>query len=256
MRHIRRLSNHIGVRVRTTRREKRGARYAARQFRDLGYDVRIQRFDVDGGTSRNVVATGPGVIDHPFVVGGHIDSVQGSPGANDNASGVAVVLEIARLLAGHRQARLMKLVAFGSEEFGTNGLHHVGSQVFVNRLGNRGRARSPGMISVDMIADGIPLIVGTAGIGPRIVARALLRRARGAGIRAVYRTTCDCSDNGPFERAGIAAAFAWSGLEPNYHDPSDTVNNLNPNHLLRTGRAIRAFAKDLRPALLRRFRSR
>jgi putative aminopeptidase FrvX len=254
MGHVRALARRIGVRVRATRRERRGASYIASKLRDFGYEVRVQRFGVDGGTSRNVIARWPGSMRYPFIIGAHMDSVPRSPGANDNASGVAVMIEIARLVKGRSQAEFLKFIAFGSEEYGTDGRHHVGSQVFVNRLGARGRRMLPGMVSVDMIADGRPLIDGTAGIGPRVVARTLLRKIRAADINVVYRTTCDCSDNGPFERAGIPAAFLWSGWESNYHSPTDTVRNMQPDDLLRTGRAVRAFVKDLDRDLIARFR--
>jgi Zn-dependent M28 family amino/carboxypeptidase len=164
-------------------------------------------------------------------------------------------LELARIFADRRPTRYVRWVAFGSEEFGADSRHHVGSQVYVNRLSDKGRRRMAGMISVDMIADGRPLIVGTAGIGPEIVARTLVRRIGKIGIKVEYRTTCDCSDNGPFERAGIPAAFAWSGDEPNYHLPSDTVRNMEPRDLLRTGRAIRGFVRAIDRGLVRRFRS-
>ena len=254
MNHVRALARRIGVRVRATGRERRGARYVANKLRGFGYNVYIQRFDVDGGTSRNVIARWPGSMRYPFIVGAHMDSVRRSPGANDNASGVAVMLEIDRLVKNRSQAEFVKFIAFGSEEYGTDGRHHVGSQVFVNRLGPRGRRLLPGMVSVDMIADGRPLIDGTAGIGPRVVARTMLRKMRAAHINVVYRTTCDCSDNGPFERAGIPAAFLWSGTEPNYHSPSDTVRNLRPDDLFRTGRGVRAFVRDLDRAMIARFR--
>ena len=165
------------------------------------------------------------------------------------------MLEMARLAAGKEQACLTRFVAFGSEEYGSNGRHHVGSQKYVNRLGDEGRRRAPGMISVDMIADGRPLIVATAGIGPEIVARTVFRRMRRAGIAAVYKTTCDCSDNGPFERAGIPAAFVWSGFEPDHHRPSDRIANMSKRDLARTGRAVRAFLKALDEGMIRRFRS-
>jgi Iap family predicted aminopeptidase len=254
MNHVRALARDIGVRVRATRRERRGARYIAAKLRGFGYEVRVQRFGVDGRTSRNVIAHWPGSMRYPFIVGAHMDSVRRSPGANDNASGVAVMIEIARLVKGRSQAQFLKFVAFGSEEYGTDGRHHVGSQVFVNRLGRRGRRMLAGMVSVDMIADGRPLIDGTAGIGPRVVARTLLRKIRAANVRVVYRTTCDCSDNGPFERAGIPAAFLWSGWESNYHSPSDKVRNMRRNDLRRTGRAVRAFVKDLDRDIIARFR--
>jgi hypothetical protein len=257
MGHVRELAKDIGIRVRATKGERKGANYIATEFEDLGYEVTIQKFSVDSGKSRNVRARWPGITKHPFVVGGHMDSVPGSPGANDNASGVAVVLEMARIFAGTEQAELVEFVAFGAEEYGADGTHHVGSQKYVNRLGKKGRNRSPGMISVDMIADGKPLIVGTAGIGPDVVARTVYNKIEKKTLVNVdYRTTCDCSDNGPFERAGIPGAFLWSGSEPDYHSPSDTVPNLNPDHLRRTGRAVRAFLELLDADMLARFRRR
>ena len=257
MRHVRELAKKIGVRVRATRGERRGAKYIAAEFAELGYDVTFQKFSVDGAKSRNVRARWPGITNHPFVVGGHMDSVPESPGANDNASGVAVVLEMARIFAEKEQAGLVEFVAFGAEEYGIDGRHHVGSEKFVKRLGKRGRKRSPGMVSVDMIADGKPLIIGTAGIGPEVVAKTVFRKIKKkTSINVVYRTTCDCSDNGPFEHAGIPGAFLWSGTEPDYHAPSDKPANLEPEHLRRTGRAVRAFLKILDAGMLARFRNR
>jgi hypothetical protein len=254
MAHVRELAGKIGVRVRATKREWRAARYVAGELAALGYEVGVVKFEVDGKRSRNVVARWPGGLQNPFVIGAHMDTVRKSPGANDNASGVAVMLETARLVAGSAKADLIEFVAFGAEEYGVDGSHHVGSRKFVRRLDRRERRRFPGMVSVDMIADGRPLITGTAGIGPRVVARTLYRRIDAADIGVVLRTTCDCSDNGPFERAGLPAAFLWSGDEPNYHSPSDTVANLEPAHLGRTGRAVRAFVAALDRSMIRRFR--
>ena len=254
MKHVWRLANRIGVRVRATENERRGARYAARIFESYGYRVRIQKFDVDGRTSRNVYAWWPGAIRYPVIVGGHMDSVPSSPGANDNASGVASILEVARLIAGKKPARFVRFVAFGSEEYGTNGEHHVGSKVFVRRLGREGRRKLAGMVSVDMVADGRPLIVGNSGIDGDVVARTLYRRINKAGIAVSFRELCDCSDHGPFERAGIPASFMWSGDEPNYHSSSDTVRNMKPNDLVRSARAVRIFVLALDYEMLRRFR--
>ena len=254
MRHVRKLASDIGVRVRATQGELSASSYIAARFEALGYQVRIQEFEVDGGTSRNVVAWWPDSRRYGVIVGGHMDTVPDSPGANDNASGTAVVLELARLVAGKEPARSVRFVAFGSEEYGTNGEHHVGSQVFVNRLGERGRNRLAGMVSVDMIADGRPLLVGNSDIADDVVARTLYRRIRDAGIAVRYHTLCDCSDHGPFEHAGIPASFAYSGPEPNYHDSTDTVPNMKPRDLLRTGRALRVFVQAVDRDMLQRFR--
>jgi aminopeptidase YwaD len=255
MRHVRKLAGRIGPRVRATRAERRSARYFRHELQDKGYVTNVQHFKVDGGRSRNVVAWWPGARRYPVVLGAHIDTVSGAPGANDNASGVAILIDIARALAGRRHARNVRLVAFGSEEYGSNGIHHVGSHVFVKRLGAKGRRRLAGMVSVDMVADGRPLIIGTADIGPPVVARTLYRRLKRTGFGVAYRTTCDCSDNGPFELAGIPGAFMWSGDEPNYHDPSDTVANMSRRDLRRSGRAVRRFVKSLDLKTVRRFRA-
>jgi hypothetical protein len=251
MRHVKRLARRIGVRVRGTNGERRAARYMARKLRAYGYRVHVATFAVDGRRSRNVVARRPDAHRKRIVIGAHLDTVSGSPGANDNASGVAVVLELARIFAGRRQARWVRFVGFGAEEYGLNGRHHVGSQVYVDRRG-RHRRRIAGMVSIDMIADGRPLIVGTAGIGPRRVAVRMHRSLRRKRFNVVYRTTCDCSDNGPFERAGIPAAFVWSGSEPNYHRPSDTPGNLSVRDLRRTGRAMRFYVRSIQRTYVRR----
>ena len=254
MNHVRALAADIGVRVRASTGEDRGIEYVADKLRGFGYRVNVQEFAVDGGKSHNVVAWWPNPHRQRLVIGGHIDTVRGSPGANDNASGVGAMLENARIFAGTPQARWVRFVAFGSEEYGTNGRHHLGSNVYLERLGGKGRRRTVGMVSVDMIADGRPLITGTAGIGPPRVARTLFRKLDRAGIAVDYRITCDCSDNGPFERAGISASFMWSGDEPNYHDDSDTVRNLKRKHLRRSGRSTRIFLKQVDRGMIAYFR--
>jgi hypothetical protein len=255
---VRKLSGGrgIGVRERATEGERRGALFVARKFENLGYKVRIQKFSIDGGTSRNVVARWPRSVDHPLVIGGHIDTVPGSPGANDNASGVAAILEAARLAAGKKPVKYIRWVAFGAEEYGDSGTHHDGSEVYVQRMGKEGRSRSPGAISVDMVADGKPLLTGSFGIGPPVLGRMVFKRIQRKGEIALdYRTLCDCSDNGPFEHAGIPGAYMHSGSEdPDYHSSTDTPPNLVPKHLKRTGKALLIFIRRVDQATIRELR--
>ena len=253
--HVRKLAGDIGARTKATRSEMNAADYIAERFRRYGYDVTIERFSVPEGTSRNVVARWPGSETYPFVIGGHMDTAPGSPGANDNASGVAVVLELARMFAGTPQADFVHFAAFGAEEYGANqNSHHDGSVAFVRRIGTEGRSRLAGMTSVDMIADGRPLLVGNSGIASDVVARTLYNKITKKGIDVRFITLCDCSDHGPFELAGIPASFAYSGEEPNNHLPSDTVPNLKPDDLARAGRAMRVFVKAVDKQMLDRFR--
>jgi hypothetical protein len=109
------------------------------------------------------------------------------------------------------------------------------------------------MVSVDMVADGRPLLIGNSGIAGDIVARYLLRKLDDR-FAVRWHQLCDCSDNGPFEHAGIPASFMWSGDEPNYHDSTDTVRNLKPDDLVRSARALRYFVLSLNYDVIHRFR--
>jgi len=94
------------------------ADYIARTFAELGYRPEDEPFDSRGQTVRNIVAErrGDSASAEIVLVGAHYDSVLGSPGANDNGSGVAALLELARLLAGQELARTVRFVAFVNEE--------------------------------------------------------------------------------------------------------------------------------------------
>jgi Zn-dependent M28 family amino/carboxypeptidase len=253
MRHVKALARKIGPRVRAKPNELKASKYIRQKFESYGYQTKVQKFSVDGGTSRNVIAWWPDSRKLGLVVGAHMDTVRHSPGANDNASGVAVMLEMARDSAGRSPSRFVRFVAFGAEEYGTNGQHHNGSQVYVNRLGPEGRKRLGGMVSIDMVAKGRPLIAATTGMAPRVVARTVYNQMK-KKVGMSMRTTCDCSDNGPFERAGIPSVFLWSGFEPNHHEPTDTVRNLKPKDLKRTGQGFRLFIKQVDLDMIRRFR--
>ena len=87
------------------------------------------------------------------MIGAHLDSVPLSPGANDNASGVATVLEVARLLAEVPTARSIHFVAFGAEELGLVG---SGYYVATRTLSVRG------MVNLDMVGHGAQLLVSNS----------------------------------------------------------------------------------------------
>jgi Zn-dependent M28 family amino/carboxypeptidase len=97
---------------------ERAAAYIEGELSGQGYEVRRQSFDVEGATASNLEARlaggqGSGEL---VVVGAHYDSAFYTRGANDNASGVAALLELARLLNGRRFSREVRFVAFSNEE--------------------------------------------------------------------------------------------------------------------------------------------
>ncbi len=94
------------------------AEYIETRFAELGYEPTDEPFESRGRRVRNIVAErrGRAAPDEIVLVGAHYDTVPGSPGANDNGSGVAALLELARLLADSPLPRTLRLVAFVNEE--------------------------------------------------------------------------------------------------------------------------------------------
>ena len=117
--HVRALAAEIGERNAAHAEALERARdYVATQLRDAGLAPALRAFEHGGTTFHNVEATleGGAASAACLVVGAHYDSVEGSPGANDNASGVAVLIELARALRERPAARPIRFVAFANEE--------------------------------------------------------------------------------------------------------------------------------------------
>lgn len=118
--------------------------YISRQLNLAGYAVEQQPFELQGVSGSNLIATRPGtdLTAGTFLVGSHYDSVQGSPGADDNASAVAAALEVARLFAHKPTSATLKVVFFDQEEQQPVGEGILGSTAFVldetNLVGLRG----------------------------------------------------------------------------------------------------------------------
>jgi Zn-dependent M28 family amino/carboxypeptidase len=151
--HVRRLAGDIGER----NLWRPSALAAAGRYIDgtLGATLPVtsQEFAVEHQTVRNIEAEirGANRADEIIIVGAHYDSVFGCPGANDNATGTAAALEIARWLAGRRPlARTIRIVAFVNEEPPFFRTPNMGSLVYARRARERGE-RILGMLSLETI---------------------------------------------------------------------------------------------------------
>lgn len=131
---------------------EQSARYIHSAFEGFGYSVSLQAYTVDGKSVRNleVVREGARMPKEVIVIGAHYDSVFGSPGANDNGSGVAAMLEIARGLGQTQLARTVRFVAFVNEEPPFSYTESMGSLVYARRAAARGEA-IVGMLSLETI---------------------------------------------------------------------------------------------------------
>jgi len=117
--HVERLAGDIGERnVWRPAALRAAAQYIRTQWQALGYEVGAQVYRTHGLACENLEISIPGATRPGEIVlaGAHYDSVRGSPGANDNASGVAALIRIAGLLRRLRPQRTLKLVAFVNEE--------------------------------------------------------------------------------------------------------------------------------------------
>lgn len=117
--HVRVLAETIGERnIYRPRALADAADYIEQQWRDMGYEVTPQLYSVEDVRCSNLEITRSGTRcqDEILLIGAHYDSVIGSPGANDNGSGVAAMLEMARHFADVEVDRSVRFVAFTNEE--------------------------------------------------------------------------------------------------------------------------------------------
>jgi len=258
-RHVEILAGEIGERnVGRPLALAAAERYIVREWARQGYEVVTQRYAAEGVDCANleVVIPGESLPAEIIVAGAHYDTVPGSPGADDNASAVAALLEIARALARSRPARTLKLVAFVNEEAPFYFRREMGSSVYARAARRRGddvRA----MFSLEMLGcyDDSP---GSQTYPPvlkhfypdrgnfiafvsNLRSRRLLRAAV-AAFRASSRFPCESaalpawvpgvswSDQQSFWKAGYCGVMVTDTAfhrYPHYHRPTDTPDRLD-----------------------------
>ncbi|BAZ09244.1 putative aminopeptidase [Calothrix sp. NIES-4071] len=174
----------------------------------INFNANGQNVDVTG---RNVIAFQEGVTQPKVILGGHFDSVELAPGANDNASGTAVVLDIARKVSNTPLARQAWFIAFDGEE---DGLH--GSRAFVDAATPQFLSELKGMMNFDMVGVNDKLLIGGSSELTKI-AQVVQPKAQLFG--ASYAN--GASDHAPFAARGVPILFFYRGMEPNYHSRND-----------------------------------
>ncbi|GAB3760277.1 hypothetical protein GCM10028864_48490 [Microlunatus parietis] len=252
---VERLAGDIGPREATSKAFYEAADLVERRFRELGFrtrrtEVKVPAGDswgtpVRAGTSANVIADSPGLDparDH-VVIGAHLDTVARAPGAEDNASGIAVLLELARLAGLEPPDVPVRFVAFGAEEPRGDGdaLHHFGSQQLVADLSAAERRAIRGMVSLDRVgvpAERVP--VCRAGDRGADLQDQLLAAARSAKIRT---RACEdrASDHWSYQKAGIPAARLGKIAYAGYHSPDDVPSVVDQDQLARAARIVWAW---------------
>ena len=255
-RHVAALSVDIGPRT-AGPSLARAHRYVREAWEEAGLRVTEQPYDYHGRRVANLIAETDGVGAAYYVVGAHYDTVPGTPGADDNASGVAVLLELGRRLASRPPPVPLRLVAFTLEEPPAFATSLQGSRVFVRRIAEEGH-RILGAVVLEMVGftaprQAYPLFLRWAGYPDRgnyvgIVGNWRSRRfgrAVLAGFRGNPRLPVESLFvplNGwvlPDTRLSDHASFwdrGWPALmvtdtayfrNPNYHGPTDRLETLD-----------------------------
>jgi hypothetical protein len=253
MRTVRHLALRVGPREATSDAFGRAADWVEAGFDQLGYDVSRQRVpvpagnswgvDVPAGMSFNVVAD-PAGFDPTrphIVIGAHLDTVPQAPGAEDNASGISVVLELARLATLAPPDLPVRLVAFGAEEPRGEGdaLHHFGSMRYVELMTRAERRALVAMVALDRVGTRGPYVPACSGPGGDTgVRHQLARSARALGIEVRLCDDNASSDHWSFTKAGLPSARLGSIPYAGYHSASDLPPMVDPTQLSRVGRTM------------------
>ncbi len=236
------LSDRSGTQARA-----RTQLYLEEELRALGYDVQVQQFQGSAPGSNIYVermGEGPGT----YIFGAHYDSVADSPGANDNATGVAAVLATARMLKDQEDC-LQNGVMFAFFDQEERGL--VGSRAFAAQLVTLG-TDVRGVITVDQLGwdeDGDRRMeVEVPATGMLSAFRETIER-RGLDVEVVETDTVG-SDHTAFREQGFAAMgiteeYVSGDTTPHYHLSSDTFETVNIAYLSNSTRVLAAHLSDL-----------
>lgn len=214
------------------------ASWAQGEFGRMGFATRTERVSVDSGSSLNVIADRAGEGPEPrglVVVSAHLDSInlegpfEPAPGADDNGSGAAALLEIGRVLGSHGTRHDLRLILFGGEE---QGLH--GSRQHVEALPADDRRRVRAVLNMDMVAT-LNTPAATVLLEGAPLSQALiddLGAAAATYTSLVVQTSLSpfASDHVPFIDAGMPAVLTIEGADRgngNVHTAQDTLAHID-----------------------------
>jgi len=250
--------------------------YLRDQFSEAGLAVTTHDFEVMGGIYHNVIGTvSPASIQEgedplPIILAAHYDTVEGSPGADDNASALAVLLEVAYRVRPHQLRRPIRFIAFSLEEEGL-----LGSCAYVAHLAAT-RQSIHGAVVLECVGyardeegsqkipPGVPIAVPTVGnflavIGNQTSAAftAAMSQAMKSHLPVVPLVVPGNGELLPDTRRSDHTAFWEQGFpavmltdtanfrNPHYHRPSDTIETLNLDFMAAVADAVTAAVVEL-----------
>jgi|APFre7841882724_1041349.scaffolds.fasta_scaffold57362_1 hypothetical protein len=252
-------------------------RYIVSCLKTFGYIPTLQNYDYEGKTFSNIIVSMPGVKypDETVIIGAHYDTVYGTPGADDNASAVAVLLEVCRALKSISPGRTLKLIFFFLEEPPVFRTEHMGSYVYAKEAKARNE-NIKAMICLEMVGyysdkkDGqtfpLPLMSMMFSTTPNFIAvvgnlksRNLVDKVKNSLLKVSpipvetltsvsFVPGVDLSDHRSFWEMGYPAVMITDTAfyrNPNYHTENDTIDTLDFNTMADLLKGLLQAAKDL-----------
>jgi len=276
--HVEQLSIVIGSRnVHEYDKIETAKKYIVTCLRNLGYDPGLQKYIYDGKEFSNIIVTISGARnpDETVIIGAHYDTAFGTPGADDNASAVAVLLEMCRMLKEFSPGRTLKLVFFVNEEPPSFMTENMGSYVFAREAKARNE-NITAMICLEMVGyygdtkgtqtfpfplmnliySSTPNFIAVVGnISSRNLV-ALVKKSLGAGSRIPVEALTavsfvpgvNFSDHRSFWKMGYPAVMITDTAfyrNPNYHTERDTIDTLDFNKMSDLVKGAIRVVKDL-----------
>ncbi|MHC1782865.1 MAG: M20/M25/M40 family metallo-hydrolase [Anaerolineaceae bacterium] len=233
------IAAKFGSRLTGSDADRMTADYIEGELMEMGYEVKRQPFslaDEDGHSiqSANILAVKTGKSPQEIVVGAHYDSGDEGDGVDDNASGIAVLLETAMRIKDLETPYTVRFIAFGAEETGLNG-----SSYYLSQLDQKSFENTAYMVNMDsLIAGEIMYVYGDADIEGNL-RDWIMADARKNDLEIEGKTAdeldppedpCECSDYFPFKVANIPYIYfeatnwnlgemdGWTQVDPDLGD--------------------------------------
>ena len=274
--HVYKLSHEIGERgLFKYDNLNKAAEYIAGEFRSFGYEVAFQKYNIRKRIFSNIVVTKagnrkPGEV---IILGAHYDSMR-NPGADDNASAVAGLLEIAKMFIGESTGRTIKFIAFTNEEPPLFKKKSMGSRVYT-KAARENEDDIKGALILEMIGyfsdhprsqrhpPGLNLFYPNEGNFIAIIGNAKSKKLISYMVSSFRRVTdlpierivapnivigIGMSDDWSFWKEGYPAVMITDTAyyrNPNYHKKSDTYDTLDYKSMAKVTKGVAAALKAL-----------
>ncbi|HLP59806.1 MAG TPA: M28 family peptidase, partial [Candidatus Deferrimicrobium sp.] len=247
---------NFGTRDASTNGCEKAGDFLATAFSNFGLQVTEDTFNFEGYSSRNIVGYLPGKTDPAkiVIISAHYDSYaepdseESAPGADDNASGTAAVLEAAKIMSHYSFAYSIKFILFSAEEWGLYGSAHYAREAAQNGENIIGVINLDMVSYTDFLPEDLDVIVNSNSKWLGTLLKTAAQNYSTIDVLTTVDGSYDYSDHSSFWDKGFPAVLCIEDYEdtnPYYHTTRDTVDKINLNFATQATRACLSAAAQL-----------